>query len=217
MRQKFWHNRWSRNEIGFHSKDTNPFLIRHWPTLQASRHDCVFVPLSGKSIDLLWLAEQCANVVAIELSEKAIEDFFSENKLTPNISQTENFKIYQAGNIRIFCGDFFELEKADIADCQLIYDRASLIAFPADMRQQYVKKLDALFEHPHKRLLITLEYDQHLMDGPPFSVSMQEVDKLFSNYKINRLESVEIIEKSKRFKDKGLESLLEHVFILESS
>ena len=216
MKKEFWHERWALDEIGFHKKDLNPFLLEHWPSLNASENDSIFVPLCGKSLDLLWLSQQCRKVVGIELSQKAVEDFFASNGMTPEIIQSEHFSLYQAENIHIFCGDIFQLEQVDIADCTLIYDRASLVAFPPEMRKLYVKKLDELFSFPHKRLLITFDYDQQLMNGPPFAVSPSEVsDLLDSHYRIKRLESASIIEQNQRFKERGLSSLFEHVFVIE--
>ncbi len=217
MKHDFWHERWARNEIGFHNKDINPFLLRHWAALDASTNDSIFVPLCGKSVDLIWLAQQCNKVFAVELSQQAVEDFFAENKLTPVMTEHENFSIYCYENLQIFCGDFFQLQANDLTDCNVIYDRASLIALPPQMRQQYVTKLDELFQRPHKRLLITLEYDQQLMSGPPFSVPKHDVSHLFAEHRIDCLESVEIIEEAKRFKNKGLESLVEHAFLLQKS
>jgi len=215
MNNNFWHERWHKNEIGFHRKSVNHYLIAHWDVLNTSSNDCVFVPLCGKSIDLIWLAERCSSVVAIELSQKAVDDFFAENNLTPDISEGDNFRIYRALNITVLCGDFFQLEEADVEACSVIYDRASLIAFPPSMKEQYVAKLDQLFPNPHKRLLITLEYDVSVINGPPFSVPQAEVQRLFSAYKINALESIDIIGHSPHFQNKGLTSLVEHVFLLQ--
>jgi len=216
MENKFWHERWASNDIGFHLNKTNPILIEHWSSLQAKPEDIVFVPLCGKSLDLIWLTSQVKQVIACELSQQAIDDFFSENRITPHISQHSRYIKYQYENLTIFCGDYFELIPADLQSCTLIYDRASLIAFPLSMRQQYVDKLDQLFPHPHKRLLITLQYDQSLMQGPPFSVSAETVHQLFSTkHHCQCVESNSIIEKFKRFKDKGIETLYEHVFILD--
>jgi len=216
MENKFWHERWATNDIGFHLNKTNPILIKHWPSLQAKPEDIIFVPLCGKSLDLIWLTTQVKQVIACELSQQAIDDFFSENRITPHISQHSRYIKYQHENLTIFCGDFFELIPADLQSCTLIYDRASLIAFPLTMQQQYVDKLDQLFPHPHKRLLITLQYEQSLMQGPPFSVSAETVHQLFSTkHHCQCLESNSVIEQFKRFKDKGIEALHENVFILE--
>ncbi|ORU93222.1 MAG: thiopurine S-methyltransferase [Cycloclasticus sp. symbiont of Bathymodiolus heckerae] len=218
MNNDFWHERWALNEIGFHRKDTNSFLVRYWPTLETKATESIFVPLCGKSLDLIWLSQRCKHVIGVELSNTAIEDFFSEQQLEPSIKEHHGLTRYQYGNITLFCGDFFQLRSADFMDCSLIYDRASLIALPPLIRQQYADKLEQLFPHPHKRLLITLDYDQQLMNGPPFAVTPEEVNQLFViHHQLRCLESIDIIEDSQRFKDKGLNSLIERIYILESS
>ena len=216
MENNFWHERWATNDIGFHLGKTNPMLLKHWPSLQSKPEDVIFVPLCGKSLDLIWLTNQVKQVIACELSQRAIDEFFSENKITPQISQHARYIKYQYENLTVFCGDFFDLKPADLQSCTLIYDRASLIAFPLSMRQQYVDQLDQLFPQPHKRLLITLQYDQSLMQGPPFSISIEAVNQLFSaRHRCRCVESCSVIEQFKRFKDKGIKTLYEHVFILE--
>ncbi|MGB1428237.1 MAG: thiopurine S-methyltransferase, partial [Cycloclasticus sp.] len=68
----------------------------------------------------------------------------------------------------------------------------------------------------HKRLLIAFDYDQQLMNGPPFAVSPEEVDTLFGQDKqITHLETASVLEQNKRFKERGITALLEHVFIVE--
>ncbi len=217
MNNDFWNERWQKNEIGFHRKSINHYLVNHWQTLGSSPNDSVFVPLCGKSVDLIWLAKQCRSVLAIELSMKAVADFFTENNLSPKVSENENFQVYRAENITILCGDFFKMERSDIAACSIIYDRASLIAFPPNMQEEYAKKLDALFPNPHKRLLITLDYDSSIMNGPPFATSPSTVNRLFSEYEVDHLESINIIDHSPHFEKKGLTSLIEHVFYIEKN
>lgn len=205
MNDDFWHERWAKNEIGFHLIDTNPFLIKHWSALQATISDSVFVPLCGKSNDLIWLSKRVKQVVGVELSQQAVEDFFSDNGFTPIIQKTEHFIEYRYNNITLLCGDFFKLTPTQLSCCHFIYDRASLIAFPADMRKAYVKKLRDLIPDEVRRLLITLEYPQHEMNGPPFSVPSTEVQQHFAqSFRVEELESEDILEKAKRFKDKGV-------------
>ena len=215
MNDEFWHERWAKNEIGFHLKDTNPFLIKYWNALQATPNDSIFVPLCGKSNDLIWLSERVKQVIGIELSQQAVEDFFSDNSLVPTIHKTEHFIEYRYKNITLLCGDFFKLTPAQLPGCHFIYDRASLIAFPPDMRKAYAKKLHELMPDEVRRLLITIEYPQHEMNGPPFSVPTTEVQQHFEQlFGIEKLESEDILEKAKRFKDKGVTQMFEYVYLL---
>ncbi len=58
MNTEFWHSRWAENRIGFHLNDTNPALTEHWHAVKATRDDRVLVPMCGKSVDLIWLAQR---------------------------------------------------------------------------------------------------------------------------------------------------------------
>jgi len=216
MDHKFWYERWEKSEIGFHLSEVNALLMRYWTVLQANSNDTIFVPLCGKSKDLIWLAERVQQVIGVELSQKAVGDFFSENNLKPTITQGEFFTEYRYANITLLCGDFFQLTQAELINCSLVYDRASLIAFPPEMRPVYIEKLNSLLTEEKRRLLITLEYPQNEMNGPPFSVPADEVKRLLSQeHDINHLETKDIIDASPRFKNKGVSEMFEHVFLLQ--
>lgn len=216
MEHDFWHERWKSDQIGFHQEDTNTYLLKHWKTLKVESNAVVFVPLAGKSKDILWLSQQGLRVKAVELSEKAVEAFFVENQLDFKIEQSERFKLYQSNNINFYCGDFFDLSEAILLDIKAVYDRASLIALPPTMRALYQAKLKKILPPKVKILLLTMEYPQNEMDGPPFSVLEKEVFHLFSDqFSIDILESYDVIADNPRFADRGLTKMLEKVYYLK--
>ncbi len=213
MQPEFWHKRWQSNQIGFHLPEVNPYLQRFWPQLALEEGARVLVPLCGKSLDLLWLAHQGHEVLGIELSEKAVEDFFSEHHFDPNVSEQGPFKVYRAGSIELWCGDFFELTAGDVADCTALYDRAALIALPPAMRQQYAAHLNRIMPRESLGLMITLDYDQSQMDGPPFAVLDDEVQGLFAGFwTLKILEDQDVLSESSRFVDNGVTRLEERVY-----
>ena len=55
-----------------------------------------------------------------------------------------------------------------------IYDRAALVALPEKMRNLYTAHL-AEITNKAPQLLICYEYNQALMEGPPYSISNEEV------------------------------------------
>lgn len=175
MQQEFWLQCWQQNQLGWQQDDAHP-LLRSAPSdwLNASP---VFVPLCGKSPDLLFLAQQ-APVVGAELSEIACRDFFTENQLQATHTQSGDFVCHSAAAIRLWQGDFFALKPEQVADCRRIYDRAALIALPAPMRQDYVNQLRALMPTADM-LLLSLEYPAAEKSGPPFSVPAEEIARLF--------------------------------------
>jgi thiopurine S-methyltransferase len=215
MKPEFWQRRWAANQIGFHLPDVNPCLQRHWPSLELKSSDHVLVPLCGKSLDLAWLAGQGFNVMGVELSQKAIEDFFSEQQQTATITQRGPFKVFSAQSIELWCGDFFALTAADVAECVGLYDRAALIALPPEMRQRYTMHLAQILPRVCQGLLITLDYEQTQIDGPPFSVADAEVQQLLAtDWQVETLETCDVLSVSGRFVSAGATRLDERAYRL---
>ena len=213
MQPEFWHKKWASNQIGFHLPQVNPYLQRFWPDLNLAAQARVLVPLCGKSLDLLWLAGRGHRVLGIELSEKAVEDFFSEQQLQPQISEHGVFKVYRAGTIELWCGDVFALSAEDVADCSALYDRAAVIALPAPMRERYAEHLQNILPAGLKGLLITLDYDQSQISGPPFSVDDAQVRHLFGGaWQMQVLESQDVLSDSGKFVQAGATRLEERVY-----
>ncbi|MDA9556029.1 thiopurine S-methyltransferase [Vibrio sp.] len=189
MEHEFWHNKWAKNQLGFHLTDVNPSLKRFWDRLEPQHDEAVFVPLCGKSEDLIWLATQHHKVQGVELSKIAVRSFFAENFYTPLVYPlSDQHDKYEFDELEIFTGDYFT---APLAPVDLIYDRAALIALPENMRKTYVERLKGLVKPGGRMLLITLEYPQGEMQGPPFSVSESEVHSLYDGYTITLIDTDE--------------------------
>ena len=215
MEPDFWHNRWENNLTGFHLNEVNPHLKANWSVLNLKPEARVFVPLCGKSLDLIWLAEQGHQIVGIELSHLAVEAFFSENQLKVERHQIGSLELWQSEKISLFCGDFFDLTTEILGQVDAVYDRASLIALPPAMRQDYAAKMTELAQSAPK-LLVTLEYDQSKMDGPPFSVSEDEVRALYqAKYQVKQLTAQDVLGDNEKFREKGLNYMNECIYQLE--
>lgn len=179
MEHQFWLERWQQDQIGFHQAEINQYLSEHWAQLGLPEGTPVFVPLCGKSLDMLWLRQQGHPVLGVELSDKAVSAFFEENDITPEVSQEGGFKVYTSSGLRLLSGDFFALEPEDLKEIRAVYDRAALIALPPPMRMDYARHMANLLPAGAHILLITMEYPAGTLEGPPFSVSEEEVHKLF--------------------------------------
>ena len=199
MNSKFWQQRWQEGRIGFHKSDVNPELIKYFSNIALPAGSQVLVPLCGKSVDMVWLACAGYDVVGIELVESAVQAFFAEQNITPTITELtsaadrSNLKRYQgqlAGQtITLWAADVFALSITDISDIDAVYDRAALIALPANMRANYSTHIVKLSNNA-PQLLITLNYDQSKKDGPPFSINHEQLHQYYSaDYKIVELES----------------------------
>ena len=68
MDADFWLQRWREGRTAFHQNRVMPLLEKHWPALGLKPGRRVFVPLAGKSLDMLWLAAQGQRVLGVELS-----------------------------------------------------------------------------------------------------------------------------------------------------
>jgi thiopurine S-methyltransferase len=178
MQAEFWLERWERNEIGFHQQAVNPDLRRYWPELGLAAGDPVFVPLCGKSGDMAWLRAQGHPVVGVELSRRAVAAFFAENGLDPEWRRQGGLEVAEAGGVRIHQGDFFDVTADDLAGVKGVYDRAALVALPPEVRERYAARLAEMLPGA-RMLLVTFDYPQERMEGPPFSVPPAEVERLY--------------------------------------
>lgn len=215
MKKEFWLERWQREEIGFHEGIANAYLTQLWHELTLKGGCEVFVPLCGKSADMQWLREQGHPVVGVELSSVAAKAFFRENGYAASPLASGKFERYEANKIRILCGDFFDLNLDDLADVCAVYDRASMVALPQEMREAYVEHLASILPPATKILLVTFDYPQHEMPGPPFAVSPEEVEVLYHKHAdIRLLAKMDVLVQNPRFQQRGLTRLQESIYLL---
>lgn len=176
---ELWQQCWRDRNTGFHQTCVNHHLIRFWPGLDLPRGARIFVPLCGKSLDLLWLASQGHPVVGVELSPLAIRAFFKESRLQPHRRKDGLFTRWQGGNIEILCGDFFDLSAGDLGPIAAVFDRAALTALPAELRAAYLRQLQRIVPAACQILLLTTEEPE---DGEnhtqPFAIA-EEISSLY--------------------------------------
>lgn len=215
MHAEFWHERWQQNQIGFHNDEINPHLEQYWPALAIAEGSRVFVPLCGKSTDMLWLLSQDLRVMGVELSPIAVEAFFSENKIPASTRRQSGFAVHETEELTIYCGDFFDLSADELIGVTAVYDRASLVALPPEMRSAYASHLREMLESGTKILLIAFDYPPHEMDGPPFCVPTEEVQELYRDWcSVELLVTEDILGREPRFRERGLSRLQEQVYRL---
>jgi thiopurine S-methyltransferase len=219
MELSYWQSRWNKNKTGFHMPDGYPGLRIHWNSLEISADARVLVPLCGKTPDMAWLASKTAKVTGVEISDKAIDEFLSEYNLKAKKESFADFTIYKTRGIDLWCGDFFKLPAHKFNDTNLIYDKAALVALPEPMRKRYAEKICSLSSAQTKVLLHHFEYPQNEMNGPPFSVSEEEIDILFGRkFDIHVLEKNPLnIREYQKFLKRGLKShLIEYLLLLST-
>lgn len=209
MEPNFWQNKWQSNKVGFNQSKPNTLLMKHFSVLQLPKNSCIFVPLCGKSIDMIWLADQGYDVVGVELVELAVEQFFAENQIQPIVVKhptTAGLKYYQgrfnSQTITLWVGDIFKLTAQDLDSVDAIYDRAALVALPDDgtndsLRVRYAQHLIKLAPKAQQLLLSfglsgvdEAEYASY--SGPPFLIPTQKIHDYYQHaYQLDLLEAYE--------------------------
>lgn len=208
MEADFWRSKWDRRDIGFHTGQANPLLVRYFHRLQLPADSRVLLPLCGKTRDIAWLLEQGIHVVGAELVETAVQELFDELRVRPAVRQSGAHKCYRAelprpnerahtGSVmlEVLVGDFFALTPQQVqqgGSVDAVYDRAALVALPPAMRERYVQQLLRLSGQA-QQLLITYDYHQRAMSGPPFAVAAQEVAQHYAGqYRVQAMETVAV-------------------------
>lgn len=215
MDPAFWHERWQQGQIGFHQPDHHPALLSSWPGLGLPPASRVFVPLCGRSLDMVWLAARGHEVVGIELSPIAVEGFFAHERLEPRRDRLGRLERWRAGRYELLCGDFFDLDRDLLGEVAGWYDRAALVALPPDLRRRYVERLAHLLPAGARGLLVACDYDPSRMGGPPFPVPPAEVEALHAgDFDLEALTRQDVIAENPRFRERGLDAFFESTFRL---
>lgn len=215
MHREFWLERWRRNEIGWHQAEVNPWLAARWAELGIPAERAVFVPLCGKSLDMRWLHQQGHPVIGVELSEAAVTAYFEEAEEVYRAEQGQFFRKYVGTSATIYCGDFMDLTVLQLKGVGAVFDRGALVALPPAMRVFYADHLLRIVPERTRILLVTLEYDQRRLAGPPHAVSEAEVEALFSGRC-----SIEVLAREPtsavpaRFVEAGLDRVVETVYVV---
>ena len=182
MEHSFWHDRWATNQIGFHQPAANPLLVTHCAALALPSAGRVLLPLCGKTLDIAWLLAAGYRVVGVELSELAVQQLFAELGATPRIQVLNDaLQRYETGNLTVFVGDIFALNREQLGPVDAIYDRAALVALPATLRPRYASHLTAISAGA-RQLLISFDYEQSQLPGPPFAVLAEELSELYGQH-----------------------------------
>ena len=216
MEEHFWHERWRKNDIGFHMDKPHDALSAYFDKLEVVEGDTVFVPLCGKSPDLVWLNSRRLEVVGVELSRLAIDAFVEENRLTGDWSTDTGMSCWRGENFRLFCGDFFQLAAEGLGPVDAAYDRGSLVALPDEMRKHYADHLAQLMPVGSRTLVISYEYNQDETFGPPFSVPLDDIMNLYSkSFKIDMLFERDSLSSHQGLAARGVKKLIEFAVLMK--
>jgi thiopurine S-methyltransferase len=210
-----WLRFWQDKRTDFHQNTVNGLLTRFWPSLQPGLGSRVFVPLCGKSLDMIWLAKQGHEVIGVELSPVAVRAFFKENRLQPSRQRVGRCILWKAGRVSILCGDYFSLVSEDLGRIDIVYDRAALTALPEDIRKLYVAHLKLLSPECATVFLLTAEDEEETaVIKPLFSVD-DEIFNLYStDFDIKILHAESVNELDPASSDQPQETIVYKVYRL---
>ncbi|KAG9355394.1 hypothetical protein JZ751_000232, partial [Albula glossodonta] len=180
-----WEERWQEGRIGFHQLHVHKMLESNIDKVLCGREGVrFFFPLCGKAVDMKWLADKGHSVVGVEISEKAIKQFFEEQKLDYSeevVSDIPGSKVFKSsdGKISLYQCDLYKFSSAIAGQFGGIWDRGSLVAINPCDRQRYATLIMSLMDKDCRYLLDTLHYNPELYKGPPFFVPEEDIEKLY--------------------------------------
>ena len=213
MEAEFWLERWGTGRTAWDQRAAHPVLVEQWHRHVAD--GAVFVPLCGKSVDMDWLAQRGHRVVGSELSPVAVAEFFADRGLSADARRIGELTVHTAADFELWCGDFFDVASLALDGVTAVYDRASLVALPTAMRRRYADHLCAIAPVDATIFLLAYEYDDGEMDGPPFSVTRDEVADLYGDvFELEVVVDDDVLARDGDLEARGLTRLRETLTIM---
>ena len=207
MEHEFWNEMWEVGRLGFHLEEVNSKLAQFHAEL-APKTGRGLVPLCGKSLDLVFLAQQGHEVVGVEFVRAGVEAFFRERGVDAETQSDELGTRLSAGGVTIWNSDFFVLSPEALGRFQWVFDRAALVAIDPKRREEYVARIASLLDSGGRLLLVTLGYPQQVVSGPPFNVGPDDVRRLYGqDFEIKILAEDAATDLPPRFVEAGLSQL----------
>lgn len=167
----YWQHLWNSG-AQWHRTEPNPSLLNNmnkFPpvnTIKTSSSPIIFLPLCGKTVDLIYLSSIGYRVIGVEFIAEAVFEFFNENKSI--ISEftvkviSSNLTVFTATesinnlDLQIYCCDIYcnELNRELIGSggVDVIWDRGALVAIHRKDRVKYMKKLISLLKPKQSRM-----------------------------------------------------------------
>ncbi|XP_008297401.1 probable thiopurine S-methyltransferase [Stegastes partitus] len=214
-----WEERWHQDRTTFHQPHVHNLLENNIDKVLAGRSGVrFFFPLCGKAVDMKWLADRGHPVVGVEISEKAVRQFFEENNMTYTeepVAAIPGAKVFKNSekNISLYQCDLYNFSRSVEGEFGAIWDRGSLVAINPRDREKYAALMMSLMATDCRYLLDTLLYNPTLYKGPPFFVPDEQVHDLFgSSCDVELLQSVDAL--TDRHRNWGLDFLTEKVHLI---
>ena len=169
----YWQDLWSRPEPRRFEQRSPHVLLQRFIAEPSHRGgldlEGVFMPFCGQSVDVDYLLDQGLTVVGNDLCQRPLVEILDrlERGCEGTQAASRDLVRFQSSGLTLIQGDFFHLVPADIASCNLCYDRAGSVVLPPDVRRAFASHLAALQEPGDRYLVLSNEYDE--ADVPPGS------------------------------------------------
>ncbi len=183
MEKEFWKEAWDEDRIGFHQSSYNPIMMKTFANIDLKNKN-ILIPLAGRSQDIDYFLEREANVYAVEIVEKAIVDYFKITQKSYENESYENYTLYKHKNLKFYSADFFNSPDFIDSEVDYVYDRASNIALPKQLRETYYKTIQKLSNKSTKYFILTYTHDGDKDFGPPFYVPEEEILRAYSDMSV---------------------------------
>lgn len=210
----FWEGRWASGQIGFHRLEPNSLLRDHISFYEGRKR--VYVPLCGKSLDLVYLREQGHEVIGSEFVPLAIEQFFQELGEKPKVVKRGDLRVHSVDGISIVEGDAFQMDATHFGGAaDAVFDRGSLVAIDPRSRNKFADAFLRVLAPQGRIGSVVFEYDQSKIDGPPWSVGHNDMEALFGDRGSVRLLGERPEAVSTRLAEAGVQDVAERMYGVE--
>uniref|UniRef100_A0A3Q1FV01 thiopurine S-methyltransferase n=1 Tax=Acanthochromis polyacanthus TaxID=80966 RepID=A0A3Q1FV01_9TELE len=199
-----WEEYWQKDNIGFHIDHVNPCVC----------HPIMLLLLSVA----VRLADRGHSVVGVEISEKAVRQFFEENNMTYSeeaAAGVPGAKVFKSSekSISLYQCDLYDFSSSVEGQFGAIWDRGSLVAVNPQDREKYAALMVSLMAKDCRYLVDNLLYNPTLYKGPPFFVPDEQLHSLFGHCcNIELLQAADAL--TDRTRKWGLDYLTEKVHLL---
>uniref|UniRef100_A0A3Q1FXA9 thiopurine S-methyltransferase n=1 Tax=Acanthochromis polyacanthus TaxID=80966 RepID=A0A3Q1FXA9_9TELE len=200
-----WEEYWQKDNIGFHIDHSN---------LKCVCHPIMLLLLSVA----VRLADRGHSVVGVEISEKAVRQFFEENNMTYSeeaAAGVPGAKVFKSSekSISLYQCDLYDFSSSVEGQFGAIWDRGSLVAVNPQDREKYAALMVSLMAKDCRYLVDNLLYNPTLYKGPPFFVPDEQLHSLFGHCcNIELLQAADAL--TDRTRKWGLDYLTEKVHLL---
>lgn len=190
----------------------------------------VFVPLCGKTLDMVYLASRAGDVYGVEGIKTALEEFAAEHPelevKNNGVSSNGLFERFEGKKITLLKGDYFQLTSGQTeGKFDAVFDRGSFIAIDPTLRGDYVIVMGDILAKGARILLVIYERigtEEAVAQGPPFTISESGVRELYEG--LDWVESVTLLHQEDQtamfphLKERypGLEGLLETAYLIQA-